>query len=228
MIGLAATLVPIATGVVVMAYGSPRHPSEIEAYYTDIRRGRPPTPELLAELSEAVAELNADANVKAVVVTGAGQMTIWNLASRSRRRDPILVGAGEENAGIVDIGDGLAIAFKIESHNHPSFIEPYQGAATGVGGILRDVFTMGARPIAYMKAQGFKGAIYQTHGVANNDFLNHRDTSVQGYGYAVFGKVVAGMDVVDKIVSTPRERKNSVFQDVPKTPVTITSVKVVQ
>jgi phosphoribosylformylglycinamidine synthase subunit PurL len=60
----------------------------------------------------------------------------------------LLVGAGEENAGLVDIGDGLAIAFKIESHNHPSAIEPFQGAATGVGGILRDVFTMGARPIA--------------------------------------------------------------------------------
>jgi phosphoribosylformylglycinamidine synthase len=59
----------------------------------------------------------------------------------------ILVGAGEENAGIIDIGDGLAIAFKIESHNHPSAVEPFQGAATGVGGIVRDIFTMGARPI---------------------------------------------------------------------------------
>ena len=59
----------------------------------------------------------------------------------------VIQGPGE-NAGVVDIGDGLAVVFKIESHNHPSFIEPYQGAATGVGGILRDVFTMGARPIA--------------------------------------------------------------------------------
>src|SRR5256714_14604114 len=58
----------------------------------------------------------------------------------------ILVKAGEENAGVVDIGDGWAIAFKIESHNHPSAIEPFQGAATGVGGIIRDIFTMGARP----------------------------------------------------------------------------------
>jgi phosphoribosylformylglycinamidine synthase len=58
----------------------------------------------------------------------------------------ILVGAGEENAGVVDIGDGWAIAFKMESHNHPSAIEPFQGAATGVGGIIRDIFTMGARP----------------------------------------------------------------------------------
>jgi len=60
----------------------------------------------------------------------------------------LLVGAGEENAGLVDIGDGIAVAFKIESHNHPSAIEPFQGAATGVGGILRDIFTMGARPVA--------------------------------------------------------------------------------
>src|SRR5690349_11465807 len=59
----------------------------------------------------------------------------------------ILVGAGEENAGIIDIGDGIAIAFKIESHNHPSAVEPFQGAATGVGGIVRDIFTMGARPV---------------------------------------------------------------------------------
>src|SRR5262245_1611257 len=59
----------------------------------------------------------------------------------------VIQGPGE-NAGVVDIGDGQAVVFKMESHNHPSFIEPYQGAATGVGGICRDVFTMGARPIA--------------------------------------------------------------------------------
>src|SRR5918996_196343 len=66
----------------------------------------------------------------------------------------VLHGPGE-NAGVVDIGDGLAVAFKMESHNHPSFIEPYQGAATGVGGILRDVFTMGARPIASLNSLRF-------------------------------------------------------------------------
>jgi len=66
----------------------------------------------------------------------------------------VLQGPGE-NAGIIDVGDGWAIAFKIESHNHPSFIEPFQGAATGVGGILRDIFTMGARPIAVMDALRF-------------------------------------------------------------------------
>ncbi len=67
----------------------------------------------------------------------------------------ILVEAGEENAGLVDIGDGLACAFKIESHNHPSALEPYQGAATGVGGINRDIFTMGARPVAQLNSLRF-------------------------------------------------------------------------
>ena len=67
----------------------------------------------------------------------------------------VLVGAGEENAGIIDIGDGLAIAFKIESHNHPSAVEPFQGAATGVGGIIRDIFTMGARPICAVNSLRF-------------------------------------------------------------------------
>ena len=66
----------------------------------------------------------------------------------------MLQGPGE-NAGAVDIGDGLAAVFKIESHNHPSFIEPYQGAATGVGGIIRDIFTMGARPIALLNSLRF-------------------------------------------------------------------------
>ena len=67
----------------------------------------------------------------------------------------LLVDAGEENAGLVDIGDNLAVAFKIESHNHPSAVEPYQGAATGVGGILRDIFSMGARPIAVLNSLRF-------------------------------------------------------------------------
>ncbi len=77
----------------------------------------------------------------------------------------ILVGAGEENAGIIDIGDGLAIAFKIESHNHPSAVEPFQGAATGVGGIVRDIFTMGARPICSVNSLRF-GPITSENGSA--------------------------------------------------------------
>ena len=72
-----------------------------------------------------------------------------------RKGASLMVEAGEENAGLVDIGDGLACAFKMESHNHPSAIEPYQGAATGVGGIHRDIFTMGARPIAALNSLRF-------------------------------------------------------------------------
>ncbi|HKF63475.1 MAG TPA: AIR synthase related protein, partial [Dongiaceae bacterium] len=68
---------------------------------------------------------------------------------------PVVIQGPGENAGVIDIGDGQAAVFKIESHNHPSFIEPYQGAATGVGGIMRDVFTMGARPIANLNALRF-------------------------------------------------------------------------
>ena len=77
------------------------------------------------------------------------------LKTLPRTGGKLLVGAGEENAGLVDIGDGLAVAFKIESHNHPSAVEPYQGAATGVGGIMRDIFTMGARPIASLNSLRF-------------------------------------------------------------------------
>src|SRR5690606_37485959 len=70
-------------------------------------------------------------------------------------KGPRVIQGPGENAGVVDIGEGLACIFKMESHNHPSFIEHYQGAATGVGGILRDVFTMGARPIAALNALRF-------------------------------------------------------------------------
>ncbi|WP_338793178.1 phosphoribosylformylglycinamidine synthase subunit PurL [Bernardetia sp. MNP-M8] len=79
---------------------------------------------------------------------------VW-LKTLPKKSDRMLVEAGEENAGLVDIGDGLACSFKIESHNHPSALEPYQGAATGVGGINRDIFTMGARPIAQLNSLRF-------------------------------------------------------------------------
>jgi len=81
--------------------------------------------------------------------------SIAQLKTLPRKGPQLLVEAGEENAGLVDIGDGLAVAFKIESHNHPSAVEPYQGAATGVGGILRDIFSMGARPIAVLNSLRF-------------------------------------------------------------------------
>ncbi len=95
----------------------------------------------------------------------------------------ILVGAGEENAGIIDVGDGLAIAFKIESHNHPSAVEPFQGAATGVGGIIRDIFTMGARPICAINSLRF-GPITSEAGSEPSDIANNR---------RLFGGVVAGI-----------------------------------
>ena len=79
---------------------------------------------------------------------------VW-LKTLPKKSARMLAEAGEENAGLVDIGDGLACSFKIESHNHPSAIEPYQGAATGVGGINRDIFTMGARPIAQLNSLRF-------------------------------------------------------------------------
>src|ERR1700685_1571259 len=81
----------------------------------------------------------------------SSRVRLKRLPTRSKR---VLQGPGE-NAGIIDIGDGWACAFKIESHNHPSFIEPFQGATTGVGGILRDLFTMGARPGAVMESLRF-------------------------------------------------------------------------
>jgi phosphoribosylformylglycinamidine synthase subunit PurL len=81
--------------------------------------------------------------------------SITYLKKLPRSGAKLLVGAGEENAGLVDIGDGLGCAFKIESHNHPSALEPFQGAATGVGGIHRDIFTMGARPIAALNSLRF-------------------------------------------------------------------------
>ena len=92
----------------------------------------------------------------------------------------VLQGPGE-NAGAVDIGDGLAAVFKIESHNHPSFIEPYQGAATGVGGIIRDIFTMGARPIALLNSLRF-GALDQP---GTPRLMEGVVAGIAGYGNAI-------------------------------------------
>jgi len=90
----------------------------------------------------------------------SSRVHLKRLPTRSKR---VVQGPGE-NAGIIDIGDGWACAFKIESHNHPSFIEPFQGAATGVGGILRDIFTMGARPVAVMDSLRFGPITPSPHG----------------------------------------------------------------
>jgi phosphoribosylformylglycinamidine synthase len=106
----------------------------------------------------------------------------------------VLVGPGE-NAGIIDIGDGMAIAFKIESHNHPSFIEPFQGAATGVGGILRDIFTMGARPIAVMDALRFGQLDDAETGERNKRILKGVVSGISHYGNC-FGVPTVGGECV--------------------------------
>ncbi|MDQ3322262.1 MAG: phosphoribosylformylglycinamidine synthase subunit PurL [Acidobacteriota bacterium] len=100
-----------------------------------------------------------------------------------------------ENAGVVDIGDDLCVAFKVESHNHPSFIEPFQGAATGVGGILRDVFTMGARPIAAMNSLRFGKLSDEKHGRRNKSILKGCVDGIAHYGNA-FGVPTVGGEVV--------------------------------
>src|SRR6059036_860304 len=99
-----------------------------------------------------------------------------------------------ENAGVVDIGDGWCIAFKVESHNHPSFIEPFQGAATGVGGILRDVFTMGARPIASMNSLRFGSLDHPQYGRRNRSLLAGVVGGIAHYGNA-FGVATVGGEV---------------------------------
>jgi phosphoribosylformylglycinamidine synthase subunit PurL len=106
----------------------------------------------------------------------------------------VLQGPGE-NAGIIDIGDGYAIAFKIESHNHPSFIEPFQGAATGVGGILRDIFTMGARPIAVLNSIRFGRLDDEKTGARNRRILEGVVSGIAHYGNC-FGVPTVGGECV--------------------------------
>ncbi len=105
----------------------------------------------------------------------------------------VICGPGE-NAGVIDIGDGQAVIFKMESHNHPSFIEPYQGAATGVGGILRDVFTMGARPVANLNALRF-GEIDHPK---TKQLVNGVVSGIGGYGNCVGVPTVGGEVTFDK------------------------------
>ena len=128
----------------------------------------PITPEIVAEHGLSPDEyvriqelLNRDPNLVELGIFSA--MWSEHCSYKSSRphlktlptEGPRVIQGPGENAGVVDIGDGLAAVFKIESHNHPSFIEPYQGAATGVGGIMRDIFTMGARPIASLNSLRF-------------------------------------------------------------------------
>ena len=104
-------------------------------------------------------------------------MHLRQIAEKAPPSDALLVGMGE-NAGVVDVGDGWAVTFKIESHNHPSYVEPYQGAATGVGGIVRDILTMGARPVAVMDSLRFGPA----DGADTGRVLQGVVAGIGGYG----------------------------------------------
>ena len=108
----------------------------------------------------------------------------------------VLQGPGE-NAGAVDIGDGLAAVFKIESHNHPSFIEPYQGAATGVGGIIRDIFTMGARPVALLNSLRF-GPLTGAHAPRTRRIVEGVVAGIAGYGNSIGIPTVGGEVVFEE------------------------------
>jgi phosphoribosylformylglycinamidine synthase len=110
---------------------------------------------------------------------------------------PRVVQGPGENAGAIDIGDGLCVVFKMESHNHPSFIEPYQGAATGVGGILRDIFTMGARPIALLDSLRFG----ELHSPKNRHLMRGVVSGIAGYGNCMGVPTVGGEIVFNDIYS---------------------------
>ena len=118
---------------------------------------------------------------------------LWGENTTDEMREKLLVGIGE-NAGVVDIGDGWAVTFKVESHNHPSYVEPYQGAATGVGGIIRDIMSMGARPIAVMDPLRFGN-------------LHHPDTQ------RVLPGVVAGVGGYGNCIGLPNIGGEVVFDD---------------
>ena len=119
--------------------------------------------------------------------------SLWGENTTDEMREKLLVGIGE-NAGVVDIGDGWAVTFKVESHNHPSYVEPYQGAATGVGGIIRDIMSMGARPIAVMDPLRFGN-------------LHHPDTQ------RVLPGVVAGVGGYGNCIGLPNIGGEVVFDD---------------
>ena len=119
--------------------------------------------------------------------------SIKMLKTLPRSGGRLLVEAGEENAGLVDLGDKLAVAFKIESHNHPSAVEPYQGAATGVGGIMRDIFTMGARPIVSMNSLRF-GSLESSR---NKFLLEHVVKGIGDYGNCLGIPTLGGEVVIE-------------------------------
>ncbi len=115
----------------------------------------------------------------------------------------ILVKAGEENAGVVDIGDGWAIAFKIESHNHPSAIEPFQGAATGVGGIIRDIFTMGARPEFCLNSLRFGPIVGQVSNLPSHEDRKLQTCATIAANRRLFTGVVSGIAHYGNCIGIP-------------------------
>ena len=156
--------------------------------YANIREiiGRRPT---IAELAMYSVMWSEHCSYKSSKV----HFTLWGENTTDEMREKLLVGIGE-NAGVVDIGDGWAVTFKVESHNHPSYVEPYQGAATGVGGIVRDIMSMGARPIAVMDSLRFGN-------------LSHPDTE------RVLPGVVAGVGGYGNCLGLPNIGGEVVFDD---------------
>ncbi len=157
-----------------------------------------------AEYEQIVEKLGRRPNAVELGMFGAmwsehcGYKNSKPLLRRFPTRGPrVLLGAGAENAGAVDIGDGLAVVMKIESHNHPSAIEPYQGAATGVGGIVRDIFTMGARPVAILDSLRFGPPT-----TARNRYLLHGVVAgIAGYGNCLGLPTVGGEVYFDETYS---------------------------
>ena len=157
------------------------------------------TPELLAQHSITADEYNrilaALGRVPSLTELGIYSV-MWSehcsykssrvhLKRLPTKSDRVVQGPGE-NAGIIDVGEGWACAFKIESHNHPSYIEPFQGAATGVGGILRDIFTMGARPLAVMDSLRFGQ-------IAEEACQDEADRKLIARNHAIVEGVVSGI-----------------------------------
>jgi phosphoribosylformylglycinamidine synthase len=159
-----------------------------EDEYLNIREivGRRPT---IAELAMYSVMWSEHCSYKSSKV----HFKLWGENTTDEMREKLLVGIGE-NAGVVDIGDGWAVTFKVESHNHPSYVEPYQGAATGVGGIVRDIMSMGARPIAVMDPLRFGN-------------LHHPDTQ------RVLPGVVAGVGGYGNCLGLPNIGGEVVFDD---------------
>ncbi|TQM61654.1 phosphoribosylformylglycinamidine synthase subunit PurL [Humibacillus xanthopallidus] len=156
--------------------------------YASIREiiGRRPT---IAELAMYSVMWSEHCSYKSSKV----HFKLWGENTTDEMREKLLVGIGE-NAGVVDIGDGWAVTFKVESHNHPSYVEPYQGAATGVGGIVRDIMSMGARPIAVMDPLRFGN-------------LHHPDTQ------RVLPGIVAGVGGYGNCLGLPNIGGEVVFDD---------------